>query len=97
MGKMTAQTRLVAHELNPLTSVHIAPSSKDYTLSGFSSQDRDRDGLARLGKKQVLKVFSTCARPRVISTIDTLQRNFAFMSMLGFSCTMMQTWEGILV
>ena len=94
---MTAQTTLIAHELSPLTSVHIAPSSKDYTLSGFSSQDRDRDGLARLGKKQVLKVLLTRARIRAISKIDPSQRNFAFMSMVGFSCTMMQTWEGILV
>ncbi|KAL8752452.1 MAG: hypothetical protein Q9184_005731 [Pyrenodesmia sp. 2 TL-2023] len=46
---------------------------------GQSSYDRDRDDLARLGKKQVLK------------------RNFGFMSMLGFSCTIMVTWEGILV
>lgn len=42
-------------------------------------RDRDRDDLARLGKKQVLK------------------RNFGFMSMLGFSCTMLVTWEGLLI
>ena len=94
---MIEQTKLAAHELGPLTSVHIAPSSKDYTLSGSSSQDRDRDGLARLGKKQVLKVLQKSLRIRTLSNIDPLQRNFAFMSMLGFSCTMMQTWEGILV
>lgn len=28
---------------------------------------------------------------------QVLKRNFAFMSMLGFSCTMMVTWEGVLV
>ncbi|KAL8685422.1 MAG: hypothetical protein Q9218_007772 [Villophora microphyllina] len=44
-----------------------------------SPDDRDREELARLGKKQVLK------------------RNFGFMSMLGFSCTMLVTWEGLLV
>jgi choline transport protein len=27
---------------------------------------------------------------------DTSQRNFGFMSMLGFSCTLMITWEGLL-
>ncbi|KAI4231321.1 MAG: hypothetical protein L6R40_007766 [Gallowayella cf. fulva] len=43
------------------------------------ADDRDREELARLGKKQVLK------------------RNFGFMSMLGFSCTMLATWEGLLI
>ncbi|EEP80779.1 conserved hypothetical protein [Uncinocarpus reesii 1704] len=43
------------------------------------SQDRDRDELLRLGKKQVLR------------------RNFAFMSILGFSCTVLITWEGALI
>ncbi|KAI1909677.1 hypothetical protein LOZ58_005006 [Ophidiomyces ophidiicola] len=49
--------------------------SKSYQLS----QDRDRDELQRLGKKQVLR------------------RNFAFMSILGFSCTVLITWEGALI
>ena len=25
------------------------------------------------------------------------QRNYGFMSMLGFSCTLMVTWEGVLM
>ena len=34
--------------------------------------------------------------------VDTVKlihdkRNFGFMSMLGFSCTIMVTWEGVLV
>ena len=70
MAKMIAQTTVAAHELDPLTSVHIAPSSKDYALSGSSSQERDRDGLARLGKKQVLKVLYPCARILTASGID---------------------------
>ncbi|KAI4199835.1 MAG: hypothetical protein LQ350_004366 [Teloschistes chrysophthalmus] len=44
-----------------------------------TADERDREDLARLGKKQVLK------------------RNFGFLSMLGFSCTMLVTWEGLLV
>ncbi|MCJ1310300.1 hypothetical protein MMC25_003962 [Agyrium rufum] len=43
------------------------------------SFDRDKEELARLGKKQVLK------------------RNFATVSMLGFSCIIMATWEGELL
>ncbi|KAL9051905.1 MAG: hypothetical protein Q9206_004520 [Seirophora lacunosa] len=56
-----------------------SPAHTQIELEGQSSYDRDRDDLARLGKKQVLK------------------RNFGFMSMLGFSCTIMVTWEGMLV
>ncbi|KAL8832483.1 MAG: hypothetical protein Q9170_004854 [Blastenia crenularia] len=56
-----------------------SPEHTQIEIEGQSSYDRDRDDLARLGKKQVLK------------------RNFGFMSMLGFSCTIMVTWEGILV
>ncbi|KAI4187236.1 MAG: hypothetical protein L6R41_002954 [Letrouitia leprolyta] len=56
-----------------------SPMNTQIEVEGQSSYDRDRDDLARLGKKQVLK------------------RNFGFMSMLGFSCTIMVTWEGILV
>jgi apolipoprotein N-acyltransferase len=63
---------------------------------GYSQDDRD---LIRLGKKPVLKValhfflvvsFNTCFA-------NTLQRNFGFMSILGFSCTVLITWEGILM
>ncbi|PQE14179.1 GABA permease protein [Rutstroemia sp. NJR-2017a BVV2] len=49
--------------------------------SSKSRNDSDNEELARLGKKSVLKK----------------QRNFGFLSMLGFSCTVMITWEGLLV
>ncbi|KAI4267972.1 MAG: hypothetical protein L6R38_008013 [Xanthoria sp. 2 TBL-2021] len=60
-------------------TTHKSPEHTQIELEHQSSYDRDRDELARLGKKQVLK------------------RNFGFMSMLGFSCTIMVTWEGMLV
>ncbi|KAL8770840.1 MAG: hypothetical protein Q9209_003491 [Squamulea sp. 1 TL-2023] len=60
-------------------TAHKSPEHTQIELKNQSSYDRDRDELARLGKKQVLK------------------RNFGFMSMLGFSCTIMVTWEGMLV
>ncbi|KAL8808966.1 MAG: hypothetical protein Q9200_003855 [Gallowayella weberi] len=44
-----------------------------------SADERDREELALLGKKQVLR------------------RKFGFMSMLGFSCTIPATWEGLLI
>ncbi|KAF4983786.1 hypothetical protein FZEAL_870 [Fusarium zealandicum] len=51
------------------------PNSASQSTSEFG----DRDQLARLGKKQVLK------------------RNFGFMSILGFSCTILITWEAVTV
>ncbi|KAL8935475.1 MAG: hypothetical protein Q9216_005403 [Gyalolechia sp. 2 TL-2023] len=61
-------------ELNETT-----PKRQTRRVEQRTADDRDRDELARLGKKQVL------------------QRNFGFMSMLGFSCTMLVTWEGLLI
>ncbi|KAL9014068.1 MAG: hypothetical protein Q9173_001277 [Seirophora scorigena] len=59
----------------------IEPALKPQTMrTGHrSADDHDREELARLGKKQVLK------------------RDFGFMSMLGFSCTILITWEGLLI
>lgn len=60
------------------------------------SFDRDQADLLRLGKKPVLKVrrsyTSSC-----LGTEAHLQRNFGFMSMLGFSCTVLVTWEAVLM
>lgn len=60
---------------------------------------RDEVDMARLGKKQVLKVRPCIAKPCIDVSVLTYgyQRNFGFMSMLGFSCTMMVTWEAILM
>lgn len=44
-------------ELQPLEAVHVAKGSEaEFTTKPESPYDRDRDELARLGKKQVLKV-----------------------------------------
>lgn len=44
-------------ELQALESVCVAKGLEaDFTIKPQSSYDRDRDELARLGKKQVLKV-----------------------------------------
>ncbi|KAA8648467.1 uncharacterized protein ATNIH1004_004352 [Aspergillus tanneri] len=45
-----------------------------------STKDRDELDLARVGKKAVLKS----------------KRNFGVLSILGFSCTIIATWEGLL-
>ncbi|PLB46264.1 amino acid transporter [Aspergillus steynii IBT 23096] len=46
----------------------------------FIAHDRDDANLAQIGKKAVLKQ----------------QRNFGVLSILGFSCTIIATWEGLL-
>ena len=63
-----------------------------------SEAERDAQALARLGKKPVLKVC-----PRNCSVVfqgyesDAAQRRFSFMSMLGFTCTILITWEAELM
>jgi hypothetical protein len=62
--------------------------------------NQDEAALARLGKKSVLKV---CTSPPTLlmnnSRLTTLspQRKFGFLSILGFSCTVLVTWEGFLM
>ncbi|KAF5227519.1 hypothetical protein FANTH_14751 [Fusarium anthophilum] len=49
------------------------------TVTDISRDNLDREQLARLGKRSVLK------------------RNFSYLSILGFSCAVLVTWEGILM
>ena len=60
-----------------------------------TKQKSDDNDLARLGKTPVLKALipSIC----VFWPNKFLQRNFGFMSILGFSCTVLITWEGLLM
>lgn len=62
---------------------------------------RDDEELLQLGKKPVLKVRWSCKDRSLIDAHDISiqmltnpQRNFGFMSILGFSCTILITWEG---
>ena len=67
----------------------------DEMPSEHSRKTRDDLELTRLGKKPVLKVCKCIST--YIFCIDELQRYFGFLSMLGFSCTVMITWEGVLM
>ena len=60
-----------------------------------TKQKSDEDDMARLGKTPVLKALITSIGSS--SALTFLQRNFGFMSVLGFSCTVIITWEGLLV
>ena len=62
------------------------------------SIDRDAADLARLGKKPVLKVSAELLLHSLILTLTmSLQRRFGFMSLLGFSVTILITWEGMVM
>ncbi|KAF1734316.1 Choline transport protein [Beauveria bassiana] len=71
LGNMAAAT---AKGMRTITGP-ISPHREKVSKSDYA----DREQLARLGKKSVLK------------------RNFGFMSILGFSCTILITWEATLV
>ncbi len=60
-----------------------------------TKQKNDDNDMARLGKTPVLKALITSIR--LSSALTSLQRNFGFMSILGFSCTVLVTWEGLLM
>lgn len=60
----------------------------------ISISSRDDEDMLRLRKKPVLKVSTSKIQ---MTAANDSQRNFGFMSILGFSCTVLITWEGILV
>lgn len=72
-----------------------------------SREERDRTELMRLGKVPVLKVRSLLRPffPRQINLESTqltpallsLKRSYGFMSILGFTTTILVTWEGVLM
>ncbi|KAH6949125.1 amino acid/polyamine transporter I [Fusarium avenaceum] len=70
-----------SHELRYFSTAEIA-TPKLVVMSRSTGVDhdyRDREQLAKLGKRSVLK------------------RNFSYLSILGFSCAVLVTWEGILM
>lgn len=82
----------------------MSPKNGDVELDVVSTESTDKQddlALARLGKKAVLKVciehhVSLEKRPNT-QLIDIIQRRFGFLSILGFSCTVLITWEASLV
>ena len=63
-----------------------------------SEAERDAQALARLGKKPVLKVhLRHCTFAFQGSESNEAKRRFSFMSMLGFTCTILITWEAVLM
>ena len=67
---------------------------KSGTVVEEAYSNHDEAELAALGKKQQLRVWQSL-RMRC-SVLTTQQRNFSFAGILGFSCILMATWEGLL-
>ncbi|KAJ5544324.1 amino acid permease [Penicillium frequentans] len=79
----------------------VARRGRSFTEEGQSTWEHDNAHLRKIGKKPVLKVSPITAqvaqRPRV-RTAKTVsyKRNFGVLSIFGFSCTLLGTWEGLL-
>jgi len=58
-----------------------------------SGSDADMEDMRRLGRTQQLNVSMIASSSLLDSATDTGQRNFRFISTLGFACTLMSTWE----
>lgn len=68
---------------------------KHAVISDICSDDDARE-LANLGKKPVLRVCITSLLLGSLEAFDLqLQRNFSLIAILGLSCTLMVTWEGL--
>ena len=64
-------------------------------IEPITKEERDAQVLARLGKKSVLEVFDISILK--CACADIPQRRFGFISILGFTCTILITWEGSLM
>ena len=86
-------------ELDTLRTQKGSNSIDHAEIEAQSAWDKDQVELARTGKKQILKVRTGPMKSArsICSMLIEIKRNFGFMSTLGFSCTLMATWEGVLV
>jgi choline transport protein len=66
-------------------------------LGSKSYKHRDDEDLARHGKKQRFQVWMVSLIFLLWKWAKQRKRNFGFLSMLGFTTTMMCTWEAVLL
>jgi hypothetical protein len=66
----------------------------DLLVSELKGTSADEHEMRMLGKTQQLSVSSTKHNFRIPwQRLTDSQRNFRFISTLGFACTLMSTWE----
>ena len=85
-----------SHELRIVSSAP-AYQGGTYIDIGLGKHQKDENTLARLGKKQVLKVHidDSIATYKSVGNdlLIFIKRRFGFMSLIGFSCAILVTWE----
>lgn len=77
-----------------MTLAEEAPSRGRVAVKWRGTQ-ADQADMSALGREQVLRVcplIITVANASVL----TLQRNFRYVSIVGFGCTLIATWEVVL-
>lgn len=81
---------MVTDELPPeMDDPNLSPEKK-----GTAEDQRD---MFRMGKAQEMRVNAALDLPRAESFVDgTMQRNFRFVSIFGFTMLVMCSWETML-
>lgn len=102
MNQATMDTNIVieasGHALNNLPSVAASSRTLRQEPSSEFKPSQDEAILAYFGKRQQLKVSSPIVVLFTAST-DTpssLKRNLGLLSIVGLTCTILITWEGLL-
>lgn len=83
--------RIVSATSSPVSDVGIGVVKDKY-----HGTDNDKHEMHMLGKQQVLRVSSSLPLSHEQPHTNQLQRNFSFITMLGFASTCIASWEGIL-
>lgn len=82
-------------ELHSLKGFRSKGKRRNAEIVSSAEMDADRAVLLRLGKKQVLKVGDLSYAQKLSTKLG--QRNFGLVSMTGFACSLMSTWEGAIL
>lgn len=72
----------------------VAEEDTDVVQGKPTGTQHDKKDMSRLGKKQEFRVRQLNRGQQSDDNIG--QRNFRFYSILGFTCTLMCTWEAML-
>lgn len=73
---------------------HLPSTSKRHQLERYG-----RDGAGSHNEALIKDIENTGTRPDVLLTlgrIPVLQRNYGFLSIVGFSCTLLISWVAVL-
>ncbi len=75
------------------SDVEMQDLSDSVSKSKLNGTSVDEYEMRILGKTQQLNVSTAVEYYTVVVADMALQRNFRFISTLGFACTLMSTWE----